>query len=778
MRNVQEPFFKKADRVLLVLCLLGLLLTGAILNSEKLFYILFGNGHNSATTAQIGLITFYSNDTRYKSFGSLAWQKAAPHETIHIGDSVFTSANSTATVKLNNANNVTLGQNSMVTFESLNNIEVPNFAVGNFQLKVNGGMTVSIAGHVRELQGTNGEVQIYIRKGRPVIRKLKGHILIGDHNGFQNLNTLAIRSRVPASENEDAILELSTTPEVHVWQVSDLFAPTNGSPSGAYSAIAAAQTLAIGSPIRLRTTPRAWVNLMTNVNWLLVGSPKKVYGELSENQNFTVIKDDFSANADDLHAQFHVAHIGENYVHLSVDHKKWSATQSFLVNARYLNESPKVNASARHIYLFGPSAETTLTFRAPQPSTNKPFRSFIVEMTKGPRFSPAQTRALWIAATSSGTAELRFYVHHPGIYFFRAHGVNGDQQLSAPSNVVTLIVERPGLPAAPILSSNEIRMSAGQSRIVSWAPVESASRYRINLVNAVNGQAHTITLNQPDLRLAPKEPGIYNLKIASVDRFGRPSSNQANVRLIVSPQPLVVQQLAQRAPASINSMSMSYEPGYGQYRNENVFRSYIDAEAGELTMYSRDLAAVSGQVPTSTVLGVHWLNWFGTNGFGGDAFLKVASIAQPAGSSTGNNVSPVDVSVRYERRWRPTINLFSFFSPIQLALNTGIEVYKNETTGGYYSPGYTLAELGGSIAIPLFAKWATGGDLIYGQNFDSTTMYEGNLFADYFYQKNWSLGFGYRIRLMQAGSTSEAPTTTLPYREGASEAYSVLKWYY
>ena len=760
----REPFLKKTDRVLLVLCLFGLLITGAVLNSDKLFQRLFGSGESAATTPQIGWISSYDNDTRHKSFGSLAWEKARTHEAIHIGDSVFTAPNSSATVTLKNHNRVELDQNSMITFRTIDNIEVPDFALGNFRLNVSGSLRVSIAGHVRELQGNNGEVQIYIHRGHPMIRALKGRVLIGDMRGFKNLATETLRDVEPDDANEDAIPKLSAAPYVHIWQVADLYKPAAAKPA----------PLVVGASIQPRVVPQLWVNLSANVSWIPVGSPKKVYGELSADPRFSIIKDTFAADGRSLHANFHTAYIGDNYVHLSVDHRHWSATQSFRVVGQYIDRPPQTYIPNAYVYLLNNSAESTLQVASPasvHSSGPAPVQSFIIEITKDANFSPAQTRAVWLTADVSGHAHLSFQVHQPGIYYFRARGVNRENQISAASTVARVVVERPMLPDAPLLSSSEIHMTEGETRDLTWPSAARANRYSVRIVNVVNGSSTTLALNNPALRLSPQKPGIYNLQIASVDEFHRRSNTRATVRLIVSPRPTVISPVP-REPAQDQSLIMTYSKGNPNEWGSNINRSNIDVELGEFSMYSRDLATAGGQTPTAAFVGVHWLDWFGANGFEGRAFSKVADVSVPANSG----VSPMDIEARYERRWQPIINLFSFFEPLQLAVISGVELYRNFTSG-YYSPGYTVAKIGASAAIPIAHRWSTGGEFLYGYNPDSTQLYETSIYGNYFYKKNWSLGLGYRMQLLDAGSAAEAPGQ-LPYREGASEAYTELRWYY
>lgn len=106
----------------------------------------------------------------------------------------------------------------------------------------------------------------------------------------------------------------------------------------------------------------------------------------------------------------------------------------------------------------------------------------------------------------------------------------------------------------------------------------------------------------------------------------------------------------------------------------------------------------------------------------------------------------------------------------------GIELYRNQGNGPF-SKGYDLLKTGLTFEFPLLSRWETGGELIYGYGFDSSTKYEISGHIHYFLLEEWTFGVGYRLHLFQAGSEATTPYG-LPYREGFGEGYSAVKWHY
>ncbi|MGE0633000.1 MAG: hypothetical protein AB7O96_11365, partial [Pseudobdellovibrionaceae bacterium] len=165
------------------------------------------------------------------------------------------------------------------------------------------------------------------------------------------------------------------------------------------------------------------------------------------------------------------------------------------------------------------------------------------------------------------------------------------------------------------------------------------------------------------------------------------------------------------------------------------------------------------------------INWWDSHGFEGSLKSKAASLSKGSDSP-----SPLQLEVRYHYRWLLPYHLFSSSGSTQFSLIAGYELYRNSTVG--YSPQYDLVKTGFSVDLPVFTRWDTGGEVLYGYGLDQSKKYEISGRVNYYLQRNWSMGVGYRLHLFEAGSDKSAPPMGAPYREGYGEGYSVLRWHY
>jgi len=209
-----------------------------------------------------------------------------------------------------------------------------------------------------------------------------------------------------------------------------------------------------------------------------------------------------------------------------------------------------------------------------------------------------------------------------------------------------------------------------------------------------------------------------------------------------------------------------------KYLNQKYSSSKIELEGGGMTMYSSEqVSAGIGDLPLNVIAGLRLMHWFDRSGIEASLKTKVISV-----NSVADQISPIQAEARYLYRWRLPWNLFSKLGSSQFALVTGYEYYRNNANG-QYSPGYDILKAGFSISFPLLGRWDTGGEALVGTGLDQSQKLEmsGNL--NYYVQRDWSFGVGYRVHLFGAGSDSTTPYG-VPYREGYGEAFSVLRRHY
>ena len=226
----------------------------------------------------------------------------------------------------------------------------------------------------------------------------------------------------------------------------------------------------------------------------------------------------------------------------------------------------------------------------------------------------------------------------------------------------------------------------------------------------------------------------------------------------------------ERKPTAVESTLKAVWDRIVQKRNTAYTKSRFSVEGSGFTMFSSDQVANSDDPPFALLLGLKVQHWMDDVGVGGLFRSKVIDVS-------GNGaVSPTSIEARIARRW--TIP-FGFFdnSSSQFSLIAAAEIYRSAGSPSQFSSGYDMLKAGFGLDFPIFHNWDTGGEVLIGKAFDSSTKYEISGFIDYYIKKDVSFGTGYRIHLFEAGSTKSAPAT-LPYREGYGEAYSTLRWHY
>ncbi len=174
--------------------------------------------------------------------------------------------------------------------------------------------------------------------------------------------------------------------------------------------------------------------------------------------------------------------------------------------------------------------------------------------------------------------------------------------------------------------------------------------------------------------------------------------------------------------------------------------------------------------PVATGIGIRGLTWFDNLGLEGMVKAGLLGVNQ-----AGTQTAMKDFEARAYYRF--VLGLpFNFVRELQTSLFGGYEIYRN--SGGLYASQYDLMKFGTSLEIPLSQRWGTGGEFVYGLGADGSSKQEIAGHINYFFSHEWSLGLGYRLNFFTAGSPASAPQGFLPYKEGYSEANSVLNYYF
>lgn len=755
MKKNQGPFSSdRMDRALVAFSLLAVLLCGIVLSNERVFQFLLGRSSQSSNAPVIGEISFARNDIRHRSADSHSWEKANTEQRIRIGDSVFTGEKSQSQVSLNNGGRVDLDQNSLVKFSKIDNIELPNLGLGNFLVAVNGTMKIAIDGEVTEIEGQGSEVQVIVKqRERPKLRLLKGAANVKTKTSSQKLENnrvIVMQEPAPLPTKAPAAIEAKvlptsiTEPIVYTDELYDLFEQR-------------------AERLVRRDSRRTLLNFPVEIPWVIEGKPLQVFGQLSNNRDFFSIPDSFVAKADSRSGIFRKTLLGKNFYRLSINGKTWIEPREFEIVARPLDKpAPQIKVSGRRLFILKDSVTLSGRIESELPNV-------VLEMSGSPEFAPTETSVTWMR-------EKKFVLHvtQAKSIFLRARAVDQKLKVTGVSSVVRVDVEKPALPEIPRLAETDIRVLQGDDVSLSWTPSPNAKKYHLQVLDSQGKVVAQKSLEVDQLRLRATTLGTFKVKVASEDAYGRISKQANEGRIIVSPKPapiLAKREELERKPASTATLSEKID-GIPDYLNKNYPSSKVSFETAAFTMYSQDQIEGGKSNPTAMMMGVRWMSWMGSQGLETSFLTKVVDIS----SAPGGDVNPMQAEARYHYRWTLPFNPFSKFNQSQVSVIGGYEYYHNSGQG-LFSPGYQLLKGGFSLAFPLLNRWDTGGEVLYGQGLESSRKYEISGYLNYYWDRRWSLGLGYRIHLFEAGSDGASPLG-VPYREGFGEGYSVVRWHY
>lgn len=746
----------RMERVLMRLSLIGLLLCLLLLVDERVYHFVFGAKSENTKAAVIGRITFAKNDIRHRSSVSISWEKAKSEQKIRTGDSVFTGSASQLQVRLKDGGTVELGQNSLVRFSRAHGLEVPNLALGNFRLSVNGKMTVAIDGEVTEIEGADSEVQVEVRKNeKPRLRLLKGAASVGagPHSRRLVQGQMVPAFVKPASSSErnvataGAALKLHPLSEVHVHlaEVYDLYERPD-------------------QQLRPRPEVKDVLEKSVPVSWEGLPPNTAVYGQLSRESDFKSVIDSFSTQASG--ALFKRSLRGRNFVRLSLDGKNW-VNHEFNVEIETIPmKPPDLKFESSRLYLLdGP-----VVVKAKMES---PFTHHLIEISDDPDFSKSKTKVLW-----TSTPNLEITLSEPQVVFVRLRGVNEKQQVTDLSQVHRIEVQKPLLPMVPKLAMKSFEVFQNEELLLSWSNSMNAESYRVEVTTEKGKTLLTKVTSQSALLFPTEELGRFQVKVTAKDRFGRLSEGSARAQVEVKPGlPLRLattpENLDSPQSTPLSAVTQKISSLVPDFLNKNYRSSKLQVEGAAFTMYSQDQVSSGEKNPTALMLGLRWLRWMDSQGVEGLFKSKVVDVQNDGGSE----VSPFQIEARYRYRWNISLSPFSKLGQSEFSLIGGYEYYKNGGRG-LFSPGYSLLKSGFSLAFPMSYRWDIGGEVLYGLGMDSSHKYEISGYFNRFFDPQWSFGFGYRIHLFEAGATAASAVGLLPYREGYGEGYSVLRWHY
>jgi hypothetical protein len=759
-----DLFRNRKDWIIMGLALLALAFLIPPLVDSTIYEKWFGENIES-TAPVVAELSSLGRDTRHKSSVSTVWKAAQEGQKIRAGDAIFAGNGSMPSIKFSEGGELTLKENSLVVFDPKE--MVPELRFGSIDLKVEGKMKVLLQGQVYEIEGFGTEVQLSpgengqppeIKSSKPIVVKPRGKTAFTvlpkkkpSTSSASQLAPLKVEDPVavqlkPAQEAPpDAEAEISSYD--YIYTVEDFYEASktgqlwkkDGEPTFAATAV----TLPVPPEV--------------------AGKPIEV--QQSADESFQKFKSyQVKGSSFDLTQ----VSFGLNYWRYTADERKtWSKAQKFEVKPRAYKAEAEIKLDRETKMLDGKEVKFTASLAA-----TKKMAGYLVEMSSAEDFPKGRTT---VSFTSSNSKELRF--NHPATRYLRIRGVTKKKELTELSPVVRLQVLLPEQIESPQVLAPAPLAALDQPFKLQWTAKEKTS-YEVEVRNEFNDVVEKKTVTGSEFSWQPRKKGEYTYKITARDGIGRKSAPVGGKLTVVNRLPtLAAAPKSDRAPAQspteVGTSSLLLDSTIPPYLNRNFVASKVELELSTNRVQSSEQADQQSVAPIIAGLALRTHTWLTAKvGLEGSAKSKVFGF-----NETGQRTSILQLEARAHYRWFVNWNPFPSFNRSQISAFGGYEMFRS-SGNPHFAPKYDLFKLGLNTEFPLWEKWDTGGEFVYGIGADKSRKYEISGHIHYYLQKAWSLGVGYRVHLFDAGSEASAGSLGLPYREGYGEGYSVLRWHY
>lgn len=515
-----------------------------------------------------------------------------------------------------------------------------------------------------------------------------------------------------------------------------------------------------------KAEPPRMVSKSHVLRWRKDDPDLRVFLEFSESPDF--IAGTKASSRDEFHAISSVR-MGSNYWRASIDRQTWSEPLHFSVEPRFLSDPPpQLETETKDVPFLGEMAFAPIRLK----SSFRPL-GFVMEASESPLFEPEKTKTFW-----ANKSEFRLSFFREGDYYYRFRAVNLSQEMTEWSMPAKFAVRVPSSlnPAVPEIELFERPL--GEMVDLAWSGDPRASLYVVEVRNEAGKIVESITTPGSPSPWTSSAAGHFQARIFSLDRHGRRSlpSRPVRIHYFENAVPWLARGPAGEfpdAPDQIREGSVATRVGRGETArfNDSYRSNRVELEGSAWTLQSKEQAYRGAEPPISTGIGVRLFHWWDQNGI--EASYKTKALDANA---TGGEVSPQQLEARYHRRFVGGVP-FNLARELEMTLFAGFEMYRNSGST-LFSAEYDLFKFGTSIEFPLGNRWDTGGEFVYGIGTDSSRKYEISGNFHYFLNRDWSLGAGYRVHLFEAGSPKASPVRLLPYREGYTEGFSVLRFHY
>ncbi len=156
IQDIMWNYLNKTDRKLMAGALIILLMMLYLLYNDDLLL----RRQDSSQLKKIGQITELKDDVRQKISSQFTWKSLRSTKEIHLGDSLFTGANSSAVVKLDDGRTLTLQENSLIAFNLSENQLDLALRAGTVQGTLKGCVKFRDASGTQDLCGENSKFKV------------------------------------------------------------------------------------------------------------------------------------------------------------------------------------------------------------------------------------------------------------------------------------------------------------------------------------------------------------------------------------------------------------------------------------------------------------------------------------------------------------------------------------------------------------------------------------------------------------------------------------------
>ncbi len=721
----------------------------------------------------VAVVQTVTTDVRQKPVEEESWYQAEPLSDVIRGDAIYSGKQSRAQVKMQSGGILELGEETLVIFDDVDGVTIPDVARGKVKIKISGEMKIAISGEVTEFSGAQSELELSANGGLGSVRTLKGKIAVTRKGA-------SVRNLVTGQEMDISAPPGGAPPKIQIPKAGELNSEVKLSSKRQTIAKKIVNALPSTEPEILLPKPAVQPDPMSEsvsspdlkpepiLEAVSKPLPPPELPPLGEGPEIALTIPDPPDSARAIEA-------------LSIQDPALKIDRIMKVQEVYQRRGKR--ALVNRVGLKTLKVPVALAWNGAKPE-DKVF----VQVSKEKGFAKP-----WTEREATGR-NIVIPDWKPGRNFWR---ISRDRQTwsDAGEVIVKPTVAIAQSPSISVFKKSVIVHAKGRG-----PEAQAKLRFQDSGLPKARGwvlqgsetsafaakKTRTVYVTEPRIDIPLAKAGKYFFRVRSVAGAGEISSFsepvQVNAVKAVAPPVKIRENLAKKkaleerdiASDELKDDFTKQEPEVARQTSkarsvvkEEPVRRYrpwsVTLEGGVTALVSSEQLATSVDAASVHVLGLRGGYDDGRNSASGAYHSKFgASNAQ--GSAQGNS----RLDGRYTRWWQTKWNW------LRLGWAGGFSSYNNSSSPNF-SKGYTAAKTGLNVAMKLGDKWKTGGDALIGTWTDANQLYEFGGYLSYDFTSELAFGVGYRVSLFEAGIPSSAPIA-LPYREAMGEAYSSLKF--